>query len=113
MRIRLKYTLLKLLIPFLTECASECCLGCVAASLGNKWKVLGRELGITDPEIENISSDSNQQREHGYQVLLKWKNCHGKLALVSELSTALKTVQLSNVADELHKHMQEKHGNAQ
>ncbi|CAB4042272.1 IMD, partial, partial [Paramuricea clavata] len=91
------------------ECVEECCLHLIAESLGKHWKDLGRKLHLKDAEIQNISADSSQQKEHGYQVLLKWKKRRGTTALVGELTDALKHLQLSDISDELNKHFKESH----
>ncbi|CAB4033517.1 IMD, partial, partial [Paramuricea clavata] len=93
-------------------CVKECCLHFIAESLGKHWKDLGRRLLLKDAEIQNISADSSEQKEHGFQVLLKWKKRHGPTALVRDLTDALKHLQLSDIADELNKHFRESHHSA-
>ena len=95
----------------MTECVGECCLDFIAGSLGTHWKHVGRRLGVKQAEIDHIHADWSQQKEHGFQVLLKWKKCHGNETLVSELTNTLKQLQLSDVANELLDHFHESHDN--
>ncbi len=96
---------------FFAECVGECCLDFIAGSLGNHWKDVGRRLGVKQAKIDDICADWSQQKEHGFQVLLKWKECHGNEALVSKLTNTLKQLQLSDVANKLHEHFHESHDN--
>ena len=82
----------------------ECCLTCTAENLGNRWKELGRKLNVKGTDIENIADDYNQQKEQGFQVLMKWKQSQGTKAFMGDLINALELLQLKNIADELKKH---------
>lgn len=87
----------------------ECCITSISNILGNCWQNLGRQLGVPQTEIDNISADNPEQREKGFHVVLSWKNDHGNAATIELLSNALNDISRKNVADELAKHCQVNH----
>uniref|UniRef100_T1GVA3 Death domain-containing protein n=1 Tax=Megaselia scalaris TaxID=36166 RepID=T1GVA3_MEGSC len=58
------------------ESIDEKMLMTVASNLGEGWQFVIRELGLTDPQIEQANMDNHQYgvKEVIYQLLLDWKN---------------------------------------
>ena len=62
----------------------------VAHELGTSWKMLGRTLKISEPELENIEADNPwNQRERCYSVLKRWREVCGSAATYDCLARAL------------------------
>ena len=66
--------------------------------IAEKWKTLGRSLGIEDPELEGIDHLHKQLREKGYQMLKLWKQKKGSAATYQALCDALNRVKCKDLA---------------
>ena len=66
--------------------------------IAEKWRTLGRRLGIKDPELEDIDQLHKQLSEKGYQILKLWKRREGSAATHQALCDALKRVKRKDLA---------------
>ena len=57
--------------------------------IAEKWKKLGRRLGIEDSELQLISQSSDQLSKKGYQMLKLWKQKKGSAATYQAVCDAL------------------------
>ena len=62
----------------------------LGAEIAEKWKTLGRRLGLSDAEIRGIDNDHNRLSEKGYQMLKCWRQKNGSAATYQVLSDGLK-----------------------
>ena len=69
-------------------------------TIAEKWKTLGRRLGIEDPKLEGIEHQYDQLSEKGYQMLMLWKQKDGSAATFEALSDALTRVQRKDLAEQ-------------
>jgi hypothetical protein len=77
----------------------------VAREIGDSWKMLGRELNISDPDINNIESDYRHTEDKAYQVLTKWYQKNGRARATREvLGKALQAVGKTSIAEEIGFH---------
>uniref|UniRef100_UPI00398EBFF2 tumor necrosis factor receptor type 1-associated DEATH domain protein isoform X2 n=1 Tax=Pristiophorus japonicus TaxID=55135 RepID=UPI00398EBFF2 len=79
-----------------------------AKFVGRNWKQVGRILqkscrGLRDPTIDNIAFEYEREGlyEQAYQMLLKFIQCEGKKATMSQLIRALEESELVGVAEQL------------
>ena len=72
-----------------TEQVDQCCQALVAKVIGNKWRWLGRSLGVEETVIENIQTENEKQEECAFQVLRKWSVSKGSKATVHLLMKAI------------------------
>ena len=64
--------------------------------------MLGRTLGVREPDIERISdTHSRDLREQGRQCLFMWRNNHPETANREKLLAALRDISQNFIADEL------------
>ena len=64
-----------------------------------RWKSLGRCLGFTEAQMENIEDDHfKNQEEQGVQMLHKWVRREGANATLATLVAAAEKAQRSDVA---------------
>ena len=68
--------------------------------IAEKWKTLGRRLGIEDPKVEGIEHQYDQLGEKGYQMLRLWKQEEGSAATYQALCDALKRVGRKDLAEQ-------------
>ena len=52
----------------------------VAEQIGSDWKALGKELGISDRDLEEIESENHDEQEQAFVVLHTWAEREGKEA---------------------------------
>lgn len=71
------------------EQVGQCCQVAVAQVIGNRWKWLGRCLGIDETVIENIQSENESEEERAFQVLRRWLREKGSKATVHLLMKAI------------------------
>ncbi|XP_022798991.1 uncharacterized protein LOC111337035 [Stylophora pistillata] len=71
--------------------------------IGEDWMVLGRRLGVTKPEIQNLKQQPDKLAERAYQMLLKWKQTKGCDATYQALNDALlhRFVQRKDLAERI------------
>jgi len=62
----------------------------LGAEIAEKWKTLGRRLGLSEAEIEGIDNDHNRLSEKGYQMLKCWSQKNGSAATYQALRDGLK-----------------------
>lgn len=61
----------------------------VAGLIGKQWKKLGRRLGVSDAELEEIDHAHDQISEKGYHMLKHWEQGQGVDATYQALHDAL------------------------
>lgn len=60
----------------------------IAPLLGSGWRMVGRELGLHEAELENIRADHREsQLEQGYQMLRTWGERHGTVSAQSDIAS--------------------------
>ena len=71
--------------------------------IGEKWMALGRRLGVTEPEIQNLKQKHDTLPERGYQMLLIWKQKKGCDATYQALNVELqhKLVKRKDLAEKI------------
>ena len=69
--------------------------------IGENWIKLGRRLGVSDPNIEEINKAHDLLSEKGYHMLKHWKQEKGSAATYQALWKALqhKRVQRKDLAE--------------
>jgi hypothetical protein len=65
----------------------------IAQSIGNNWKLLGSELGLSIVEINHISMDHDTSSMRIYNMMLKWKAEQQENATVNTLLHAMKSTK--------------------
>ena len=78
--------------------------------MANKWKPLGRCLGVSDTIIDNIKAENETQEERSYQVLRVWHQTKGAKATVHSLMKALQEVGNVEAMEAFDRHLGERHG---
>ena len=75
----------------------------VSGSVGREWRMLGRTLGVREPEIERITeAHARDLREQSRQCLYAWRDGHpAGAATRDKLIAALRHIQQNYLADEL------------
>nr|AOW69254.1 hypothetical protein [Calliactis polypus] len=75
-------------------------LVCLACDIGDKWKAVGRCLGLSDADLDEIEVDEEQLYERCYAVLKRWTEMYGSSANYEVLSAALvhPAVQMGGLA---------------
>ncbi|PIK60802.1 Receptor-interacting serine/threonine-protein kinase 1 [Apostichopus japonicus] len=70
-----------------------------------KWKKVGRNLGLKDPELCILERDNNNQghKETVYQMLLTWKHSNGSKATYRVLGEALIAAGRRDLQEMLYK----------
>ncbi|XP_071848887.1 uncharacterized protein [Apostichopus japonicus] len=61
----------------------------LSGKIPNKWKDVGRNLGLVDSELSILKNDNLKLKETVYQMLLTWKERKGSGATYRELGEAL------------------------
>ena len=51
--------------------------------------MLGRRLGVSEPELDGIDHEHNHQAEKAYQMLIKWRKKKGSAATYQPLCDGL------------------------
>ena len=74
----------------------------IAKAVVNKWKRVGRALGMEDTVLDTIEKDEKGNTEQSYQMLRKWKQQSFPNATYEALAKALlhRTVYMSRVVDD-------------
>ncbi|XP_071839974.1 uncharacterized protein [Apostichopus japonicus] len=72
-----------------TALASESLLQDLAGKLVG-WKFLGRQLGLTEANLDDIEQDNRESKEKKYQTLLQWKRTSAQRPTIGCLANALK-----------------------
>ncbi|XP_046345947.2 uncharacterized protein LOC124126533 [Haliotis rufescens] len=78
----------------------------IVSRISNKWKNLGRRLGMTDDELDNIDSDHKGQREKAHQMLRAYRN-NADQPILDKLVKACRKERRADIASELLKLKQE------
>lgn len=87
-----------------------CCKALVAKAMANKWRWLGRSLGVADTTIESIQTENETQDERSYQVLRSWVRAKGSKATVHALMKAIEEVGIVEAMEAFDRHLAERHG---
>jgi len=61
----------------------------LGGKIAEKWKKLGRRLGIIDAKLQEINRAHDQLSEKGYHMLKHWKQEKGSFATYEVLCDAL------------------------
>ena len=93
-----------------TEQVDQCCQALVAKVIGNKWRWLGRSLGVEEIVIENIQTENETQEERDFQVLRKWFDSKGSKATVHLLMKAIEENGNVGAMEVFDRHLGELHG---
>ena len=74
----------------------------LGVDIGGDWKKLGRRLGVSDPELEDIDRHHDQMSEKGYYMLKHWIQKNGSDATFQALCNGLSNglVQRKDLAEE-------------
>jgi len=73
----------------------------VSQDLGGDWRCLGRQLGISDADLDALQTDfyhAGGQREISYQMLRSWHEECGSDAKLAVLARALVAVGKGSIA---------------
>ena len=79
----------------------RCCLSLQNTDAINKWKNIGRFLGISDSIIDKLKKDEKETDEQFYQMMMTWWRKMGTDATPEKLIEALKETNLRNVIDKV------------
>lgn len=72
----------------------------LSGELEDDWKVVGRKLGLKNPELSNIESDNSRNlKEAKYQMLCKWLQKNGSTATYQNLATAFMEANKGDLAE--------------
>ena len=93
-----------------TEKVDQCCQALVAKVIGNKWRWLGRSLGVEETVIENIQTENEKQEECAFQVLRKWSVSKESKATVHLLMKATEENGNVGAMEAFDRHLGELHG---
>ena len=75
-------------------------LSTVAMSVrSSEWKWLGRALGLTEPNLEQIEHKEKDLAEICYQMLLKWQRVNGFRATSQVLKKGLSSVKRDDLTE--------------
>lgn len=78
----------------------------VCNSIAREWKMLGRQLRLTEGALDCIADDCNQNcKESVYQSLKQWQKIEGPKATVIALQDALLSLGRTDVRDALKKYV--------
>ena len=76
----------------------------IREDIGCEWKLLGRELKLTNTEIDAIEYDNRHSlKEQIYQLFWKWQRVKGQKATCEVLIKALKAAKLDHILESLKK----------
>ena len=78
--------------------------------MANKWKWLGRSLGVDDTVIDSIQTENETQEERSYQCLRCWLQTKGSKATVHSLMKAIQEVGVVEAMEAFDRHLGERHG---
>ena len=74
----------------------------LAANIVDKWKKLGRVLGVGEHKIKEIEHDCSMRQdgvqEMAFQVLVSWRDLQPDMCTLNNLSSALWKIGLGYVA---------------
>jgi len=73
---------------------------CIAYDIGDRWKILGRGLGLSEGDLDEIEVDEDQLYERCYAVLKRWIESEGSAANYDALISVLTSdaVQMADLA---------------
>jgi len=73
----------------------------LGVKIAENWIKLGRRLGVSDPQIQEINKAHYQLPEKGYHMLKHWKQDKGSAATYKALCDALQheLVQRQDLAE--------------
>ena len=73
----------------------------LGVDIGRNWKKLGRRLGVSDPELEDIDQHHDEMSEKGYYMLKHWVQENGSDATYQALRNGLlnELVQRKDLAE--------------
>ncbi|XP_062522901.1 uncharacterized protein LOC134197568 isoform X2 [Corticium candelabrum] len=73
----------------------------VKDKIGRQWTDLGRELEITEADIEDIQDHHNNHSSCCFAMLIKWERTNGQHATKLKLEQALTRIQRKDIVDML------------
>ncbi|XP_067651279.1 protein immune deficiency-like [Haliotis asinina] len=87
-----------------TEVPGATAMEIIAANIGKDWRYLGRTLGLSEGELDNIRADYHieGQYEISYQTVRKWKE-QGYPTELRRLAKCLVKMGRGDIADKLAK----------
>ena len=65
----------------------------------DKWELIGRSLGLDDPDINSIKQERDTEEEKRDKMLRKWKQRRGSAATYEELAGALLLIKRTDLAE--------------
>ena len=81
----------------------------VAKAMANRWKWLGRALGVDETTVDNIQTENESQEERSYQVLRCWLRAKGSKATVHSLMKAIQEDGIVEAMETFDRHLAERH----
>lgn len=76
----------------------QCILDLLKSSAVKDRKLIGRRLGVSDPDIDRIEEE-NEPNEAFYQIMKKWHEKEGEAATPQKLKIALHKLDLKKVTE--------------
>ncbi|KAI8485545.1 hypothetical protein Bbelb_367390 [Branchiostoma belcheri] len=75
----------------------------LAAEVGSRqWKKIAREIGLTDPEVDDIEErESWDLQEKAYQTFRRWRMKNGRRATLDALAGHLRDLKMTALAERL------------
>ena len=81
----------------------------VAKVMANRWKWLGRYLGVDETTVDNIQTENESQEERSFQVLRCWLQTKGSKATVHSLMKAIQEDGIVEAMETFDRHLAERH----
>ncbi|CAL4136262.1 unnamed protein product, partial [Meganyctiphanes norvegica] len=72
---------------------TEVDMGIISDHLGLKWRELGRKMGFSAGQIENIHADFPRSKDRAYELMCIWHDRETKAATVANITTLLLEVK--------------------
>ena len=70
--------------------------------IGQDWKALARELGLSKTDIDAIEYDNRYMKDQIFEFFYKWKQREGKDVSVQKLIDGLKAAKLEGQLKKMH-----------
>ena len=80
---------------------TNCDIEILAEHIGRRWRKLGKLIGLTPGQIENIMADYENQKDRIRAMLEKWQQVYGSKATLTYILPALRDLGLRAVAARL------------
>lgn len=74
----------------------------VSEHLGLAWKALGREMGYSSGQLDNIDCDSRRLQDKVYELLSIWHDRESSEASLAQITRLLMRIRAFDVVNKLH-----------